>query len=136
VLRQLCDFLNEPFNPGMLSHHTSTSTRTWAKNKLHQATARPITTDFVETYKRRLNQHDQRALEALLGETLQAAGYEVSGRPQALSFKLATQIEEGDAVSALEKAEYKTWHKSRRAQRRQNGVWRDEDRQTQLWGMV
>ena len=136
VLRRLCDFLNEPFDPGMLSHHTSASTRTWAKTKIHQATAKPITTEFVEAYKRRLNQHDQGALEALLGETLQAAGYEVSGRPQALPYKLATQIEEGDAVSALEKAEYKTWHKSRRARRRQNGVWRDEDRQTQLWGMV
>jgi len=136
VIRQLCDFLNEPFDPGMLAHHASTSTRTWAKNKIHQATARPITTDFVETYKRRLNQHDQQALEALLGEALQAAGYEVSGRPQPLPFKLATQIEEGDAVSALEKAQYKTWHKFRRAQRLKNGVWRDEDRQTKLWGMV
>jgi len=120
----------------MLSHHTSKSTQTWAKNKTHQATGRPITTDFVEIYKRRLNQHDHQALEALFGETLPEAGYEVSGRPQALPFKLATQIEEGDAVSALEKAEYKTWHKSRRAQRLKNGVWREEDLQTKLWGMV
>ena len=136
VIRQLCDFIEEPFDPGMLSHHKSESTRTWAKIKIHQATARPITTEFVEIYKRRLNQHDQQALEALFREALQEAGYEVSGRPQALPFSLATQIEEGDAVSALEKAQYKTWHKSRRAQRRENGVWQDEDRQSKLWGMV
>jgi len=136
VLRQLCEFINEPFDAGMLSHHTSASTRTWAKNKIHQATAKPITTEFVEAYKHRLNRHDQEALEALMGDALPAAGYPVSGRAQALPYQLATQIEEGDAVSALEKAAYKTWHKSRRSRRRQKGVWRDEDRQTQLWGMV
>ncbi len=136
VLRQVCEFIGETFAPEILAHHESSSTRSWSQDKTHQATAKPITTEYVGMYKRRLNQHDRQALEALTGETLRQAGYPVDGNASPIPFRLATQINEGDAVSAMEKAEYKTWHKKKRMERRQRGVWKDEDRKTKLWGMV
>ena len=135
ILKQVCSFLNEEFIPDLLQHHHTKSTKSWSQDFTHMATAKPITTKYIDMYKTRLNDRDRSAIEALLQDTLKAAGYPVKENPRPISFKLAAQLNEGDMVSQFEKAQYKGWHRTRRKMRRERGVWKDADRDSFLWGL-
>jgi hypothetical protein len=96
---------------------------------------RPITTDFVGMYKTRLPESDRTALDAAIGATLARNGYSVDKTARPISVQQAAQLVEGDMVSQLGKAHYKYWHRERRKERRERGVWRDADRDSVLWGL-
>lgn len=133
VLRRICEFVGEDFAPEMLRHHDTDAAKSWARNPVHAATMRPITTEYCAMYKTRLPARDQGALEAAIGATLERKGYPVTGTQTPLSKQQAAQLIEGDMVSQLDKAHYKHWHRERRKKRRQRGVWKDKDRESFLW---
>jgi hypothetical protein len=135
TLREICAFVGEDFAPQMLHHHQTDSAKTWGQNPVHAATMRPITTDFVGMYKTRLPARDRTALDAAIGATLARNGYQVDKSARSISVQQAAQLVEGDMVSQLGKAHYKYWHRERRKERRERGVWRDSDRDSVLWGL-
>jgi len=101
---------------------------------LHAKTAQPISTRFCEMYKTRMPSADIAALEALIGATLQCFGYPLSGAGRPIPQRLAAQMIESDTVTNPENVAYKRWHEERRKRRREQGVWRDSDRKSILWG--
>ena len=135
VLRLICDFVGEDFAPEMLRHHETETARSWANNPVHAATMRPITTDYCGMYKTRLPPRDQESLEAAISATLKRKGYPVNDTHAPLSKQEAAQMIEGDMVSQLGKAHYKHWHRERRKNRRERGVWKDSDRESFLWSL-
>ena len=136
-LKKLCSFLGEEFSPQMLSHNQSDSAKNWGGgDALHASILRPITTDYCEMYKNRLSGQDCEALEALIGKLLKGWGYPVGENPKPVSEKLARQLLESDIPSNPNYVPYKGWHAQRRQKRKEAGVWRDEDRDSQLWGTL
>lgn len=135
AIRRLCGFLGVEFNPKMLAPHETRSARAWSAHPLHAKTAQPISTKYCEMYKTRLPAHDVAALEALIGETLQSFGYPLATAPRPLSAQMAAKMLESDTVTNPENVAYKRWHEERRKQRKAQGVWRDADRGSLLWGM-
>jgi hypothetical protein len=134
VLKQICEFLGEDFDPMLLEHHRSESSKGWSQNPLHANAGKPITTEFVDMYKHRLPAADLEAIEALIGDDLRQAGYPVSENPQPMPGRLEAQLIEADMISGLDKFQYKSWHKARRAERKKKGMWNDDSRDSVLWG--
>ena len=118
----------------MLAHHETASTKTWAETPIHAKTARSITTDFVEMYKHRLPEADVGVIESLIGETLREFGYALTGAPDNLSSREKRQLYENDTITNIASVEYKRWHDGRRKERLERGVWKQEDRDSLLWG--
>lgn len=135
VVRRLCDFLGVDFDAGMLAPHATPSARGWSTHPLHAKTAQPVSTRYCEMYKTRLPAADVAALEALIGPTLTRCGYALAGAPREIAARTAAQMIEADTVTNPENAAYRSWHEERRKQRRAQGVWRDADRDSLLWGM-
>ncbi|OGA53315.1 MAG: hypothetical protein A3F74_02995 [Betaproteobacteria bacterium RIFCSPLOWO2_12_FULL_62_58] len=134
VIRKLCAFLDVEFDARMLTPHETRSARNWSAHPLHAKTAQPISTRFCEMYKTRMPSADIAALEALIGATLQCFGYPLSGAGRPIPQRLAAQMIESDTVTNPENVAYKRWHEERRKRRREQGVWRDSDRKSILWG--
>lgn len=135
IIRRICDYLGEEFEPAMLSPNKTRSAQSWSTHPLHAKTAQPISTRYCEMYKARITTDDTAALEALIGKTLQSFGYPITGRGKPLDARLASQLIESDAVTNPENVEFKKWHEERRKQRRKAGVWKDAERASFLWGM-
>ena len=135
VIRRICEFLREPFDARMLAPHETRSARAWSEHPLHAKTARPISTDYCGMYRRRLPAADVAALEASIGATLQLFNYQLTATPQPLDARLAARMLESDTVTNPENVAYRHWHEVRRKERREQGVWSDEQRGSKLWGM-
>ena len=135
TIRALCDFLGEQFDSRMLAPHETRSAQAWSAHPLHAKTAQPISTRYCGMYKTRLPAADVAALEALIGDTLQRFGYALAGSPRPIARELAAKMLESDTVTNPENVAYRRRHEERRRQRREQGVWRDADRDSLLWGM-
>ncbi len=134
TFKRICEFLGEDFDPLILQHHKSDSAKGWSKDPTHADVGKPITTEYIGMYKRRLSTADRAAIEALIGPELRQAGYSVDSDPEPMPSQLEAQLIEADMVSGLDKFQFKSWHKARRKDRRQRGIWGDEHRETVLWG--
>jgi hypothetical protein len=131
-LRRLCRFLGEDFDPAMLKHHDTSSTKTWSAKAGHVKTSDPITARYCMMYKNRLPEGDYSALNALIGDLLMELGYSVEEAPRPISPRLASQLLESDSVSAPHMFPYRQWHEQRRKERREKGVWKDSGRDSLL----
>ena len=135
VIRKLCEFLGEKFDPRMLSPHETGSARAWSTHPLHAKTAQPISTKYCEMYRTRLPKGDVAVLESVIGTTLKRFNYPLSGSEHAVPSRLAGQLIESDTVTNPENVPYRRWHEERRKERKARGVWSDADRPSRLWGM-
>lgn len=131
-LEKLCGFLKEDFDPAMLRHQESDSTKNWAVSEQHGKTGKPISTDFCEMYKTRLPERDSRILEGVIGALLETYGYPVSGNSESLSKREEAQIIEGDMISAPFNDAYRSDLEKRRLKRKNEGVYSDSDRDSLL----
>ena len=86
-------------------------------------------------YKTRLSQADVAALEAVIGPTLSEFGYPLAGKSRPLAPLLAARMLESDTITNPENVEYRRRHEEGRRKRREQGVWRDAERDSLLWGM-
>ncbi|MGY9002581.1 MAG: sulfotransferase family protein [Rhodospirillales bacterium] len=135
TLKKLCDFLGEDYDPAMLAHHTTESTKGWSKKANHVKTGRPINTDYCEMYKNRLPQNDIEALDAFIGDLLNKYNYPVSPSPSAIPDKLAAQLMESETVSAVWIIDYRRSLADGRRERIDQGVYKLEDRESLLWSL-
>ena len=136
TIQRLCSFLGEEFAPQMLAHHETESTRQWAQAPVHAKTVRPINTDYVGMYKNRLRPGDRAVLDGLIGSMLRETGYPVEGESMKLSRRDKQKILENDTLSNPKAIDYKRWHEARRKERRELGVWKDSDKESDLLGFI
>ena len=78
---------------------------------------------------------DVAALEAVIGPTLTGFGYSLAGKSGALAPLVAARMLESDTITNPENVDYRRKHEEGRKKRREQGVWRDEDRDSLLWSM-
>ena len=85
VLRRVCDFLNLPFHPAMLS----SSERMTDAPGIHTDLSRPVHTEKLGIWKSQLSEHDIRISDAIVGGTAEACGYQrrYTGRRAPLSVR-------------------------------------------------
>jgi hypothetical protein len=78
-LRRVCQFLGEEFDPRMLDFHLDAA-RSLPEGGFHEPVRRPLTSRRVERWRHEMSERDLRLFEAVAGPTLEAVGYETSGR--------------------------------------------------------
>jgi hypothetical protein len=90
VLRRLCPFLGEAFEPGMLQYHRSSAhfMKEEAAASFNAAATRPVTTDMTEKWKRQLSDRDVAAIETLCRDEMRRYDYRPTGRRLRLSNRL------------------------------------------------
>jgi len=135
IVKQICEFLGERLDQRMLRPHETRSAQEWSTHPLHAKTAQPISTGYCEMYKTRLGASDVAALEAVIGPTLTGFGYSLAGKSGALAPLVAARMLESDTITNPENVDYRRKHEEGRKKRREQGVWRDEDRDSLLWSM-
>ncbi len=135
-LEKLCDFMGEAFAPEMLLHHERKETKTWSQSAVfHRQVANPISTEFCGIY-RALSAEDLAIVESVQYDFLKKFGYPVDGSRKNVPPRLAEQFAATDVVTGMDNAEFKHVLHERRNERLQKGIWRREDRPTQLWSAV
>lgn len=135
-LKNVCDFLGEDFSPLMLQHSETESAKHWGKSDtLHARTSRPITTEYCELYKA-LADNDRALIEYLIGDLLEELGYARSMPETTPPAHLIRQLLASDSITLLANAAFKPELRKRRKERLDKGVWKEEDREGQIWGLV
>ncbi len=135
-LKSVCDFLGEDFSPLMLQHSETEQARQWGgSDTLHARSARPITTDYCELYKA-LSDGDRALIESLIGDLLEELGYARSMPAATPPAHLIRQLLASDSITLLANAAFKPELRKRRQERLEKGVWREEDRDSQIWSLV
>ncbi|MDX6586517.1 MAG: hypothetical protein QOI31_990 [Solirubrobacterales bacterium] len=99
ALRRVCEFLDLPFDPAMLSYHERAAERMGEmsgeleaaegrqglpaghRSEMHAATSEPPQRERVEKWKREMNAEDAWAFKEIAGELLAELGYEVNSAP-------------------------------------------------------
>jgi hypothetical protein len=77
ILRQICDFLLEPYDENMLSYHTSAESQMPRDSlKWHRASVRLPESNKIGMWKQRLSPSDRILFEQVAGDALQMFGYE------------------------------------------------------------
>jgi len=76
ITRQLCDFLGEPFEAGMLEYHRSSEARKSGSLSISwENTARPVMAGNAQKFRRLLSKAEILLFEAIAGEELRELGY-------------------------------------------------------------
>lgn len=126
-LKKLCAYLCEDFDPGMLAHYQTPSAKAWSSIPNHQKAGRPITKEYCGMYLKRLRPKDRAFLNYVIHDMLTEFGYPVEDAPQAISQRLAWQLLECDSITAPRVIPYRQWHEKRRKERKDKGVWQNQD---------
>lgn len=80
ILKRVCEFLGEQFDPAMCAFHTTSARHVPAhKHQLHEATFRPVNDGAVGKWRRHPNPKDIRLIEAVQAPTLRKHGYPLPG---------------------------------------------------------
>lgn len=85
VLKGVCEFLGEPYDPNMLNFHQTDIAKARGGTRDHAPLGQPVTTQFIGIYKDQLSKKEQRIFMASAGKALAAAGYEADSEPCKLS---------------------------------------------------
>ena len=138
VLRELCAFLGERYEPEMLDFHRGPIAQARGRLRDHRNLARPVTDEFAGLYRERLSLFEQRIHAAVAGAVHVAEGYGLDVEPLAVSEVEADRYRELDAcyrAAALAAPggrivleSYHDWIIDRREARRRQGIWSESDR--------
>jgi hypothetical protein len=77
VIRGLCEFLGERFDPAMLQPSREAARHHHSRG-IHAATREPLTTSRSGRWRSEMSLRDQRLVQAVAGDLLAAVGYEVA----------------------------------------------------------
>jgi Sulfotransferase family len=78
-LRQLCAFLDEPFDAAMLQHQDAARDIVPTRKQWHARTGENVATDRIDTWRTELTAAELGLIEAVCGRALRANGYPLSG---------------------------------------------------------
>jgi hypothetical protein len=128
----LCDFLNVPFEPQMLTFHEDTE-ETFLRQAEHRKTNQPIVTDYVGLY-RKLPLSDRQLQVAAIGDTLKQLNYTLEDEPRKIGHWEREWYleEERHAGTVLQGGvEYKHRAMADREARKRDNIWSDSDKTNQ-----
>jgi hypothetical protein len=81
-LRQLCDFIGEPWDPAMLEYHNERGPSRDAANFVsNEAATTPLTTQAIERWRNDLNQDELALFYKLAGKRMTELGYQIDPTP-------------------------------------------------------
>ena len=113
----------------MLSYYDSPEAGKWSQSEAcHQYVAQPITTDYVEAWKKRLTTEDKQMLAGLIGNELKDLGYTVEDRPRELSPEERMLYVSEASGATIETYRWYVGTKKRRYERLEKGIWSDKSR--------
>lgn len=75
-LREICSFVDEPFNEGMLQFHKSGTSRV-PRKEIHGQLNKPVNKEQAARWKRDLSSEQVRVFESVAGQLLDRLNYEV-----------------------------------------------------------
>lgn len=137
VLRQVCEFLGEDYEPGMLEFHKTDFGKNRGATRDHKPLGHPVSDRYVGIYKRLLSLRDQQVFAAVCGDELREAGYEVEVEPLAITSADEALWRERDGrirAALLDGTEghilfesYRDWLVDQREARKRKGIWKEED---------
>ncbi|MEQ8195700.1 MAG: sulfotransferase [Rhodospirillales bacterium] len=128
-LAEICAFLGVEYEPEMLSYYDSPEAGKWSQSEAcHQYVAQPITTAYIDAWKKRLEPLDRQMLAGLIGQELRDLGYEVEDKPRALSEEERNLYVSEASGGTIETYRWYVGTKKRRAERLQKGIWSDKGR--------
>jgi len=78
VLRQICEYLNEEYEPAM-AEPQSTASRSWHSTGIYAATRQPLTTKGVGRWTSEMEEADRSLFQFVCGDLLGELGYGTAG---------------------------------------------------------
>lgn len=128
-LTEICNFLGIEYEPEMLSYYDSPEAGKWsASEACHAYVAQPITTDYIESWKKILEPDDISMLAGLIGPELRDLGYTVDETPRELSEEERNLYVSEASGGTIETYRWYVGTKKRRAGRLEKGIWSDKGR--------
>ncbi|MCL5022944.1 MAG: sulfotransferase [Nitrospirae bacterium] len=137
VLRRVCDFLGEKYDPVMMEFHKTGLAKTRGATKDHKPLGHPVSDKYIGIYREHLSLRDQRIFAGVAGKELVEYGYEMDIEPLILSDEEASLQKELDGrfrAALLTAPEghiiyesYNDWLIDQREERKRKGVWKDSD---------
>lgn len=86
VLRQICDFVDEPFDEAMLNYSETAKAEVPTESlQWHEKSVRPPDPGQAERWRQGLSEAERALFEQTAGETLAMFGYPLENRPSSLS---------------------------------------------------
>lgn len=136
VLKQVCDFLGEKYDPAMLDFHKTEIAHARGATRDHKPLGSPVSTEYIDIYKELLSVREQRIFAAVASAAMQQAGYDCAIKPLAIDAEDAALYRELDArtrAATLDAPEghivyesYNDWLIDQREQRRRQGIWSEQ----------
>lgn len=137
VMRNVCNFLNEPFEQGMFNFYKTDLAKTRGAARDHAPLGHAISDKYVGIHKDLLSLRDQRIFAAVAGKELAEAGYSNDVPPEMPDLRMIEKYVEFDGrvrAATLDGFEghivyesYNDWLIDQREERRKKGVWKESD---------
>ncbi|MBA4358752.1 MAG: sulfotransferase, partial [Desulfovibrio sp.] len=133
VLRGICDFLGEKYEPGMLDFHQTDLAKARGATRDHAPLGHPVSDRYIGIHKDQLSLRDQRIFAAVAGQEMADAGYELDVEPEMPSQEMQQKFREFDGrirAATMDGFEghivyesYNDWLVDQREARRRQGLW-------------
>lgn len=137
ILKEMCEFLGEPYDDSMLEFHTSEIAQRRGKTRDHGPLGSPVSTRYIGRYKRELSLEQQEIFAAVASAELVESGYALDVQPAKLSETDIALFRERDArtrAALLDAPDghivyesYNDWLVDQREDRKRRGVWSEHD---------
>jgi Sulfotransferase family len=133
TLKQVCDFLGEPYHSAMLEFHHTGIAKARGASRDHKPLGHATSTRYIGIYKELLSLREQRIFAAVAGRELAKAGYVSDVESLDIPADEAALFRELDGrirAATLDAPEghivyesYNDWLVDQREQRRRQGLW-------------
>lgn len=137
VLKQVCDFLGEKYDPAMLEFHKTDLAKARGATKDHKPLGHAASDKYIGIYKNLLSLREQRIFTAVAGNELVDSGYELDVKPIEISKEeeeLFWELDGRIRAATMDAPEghivyesYNDWLVDQREERKRKGIWKDSD---------
>jgi hypothetical protein len=124
VVQHICQFIVEDYEPEMLEYFKSDETLKWSKSaSFHRFITKPITTEHVGIYKKKLKKEDRQILISVIGKELKALGYLIEDKPREIRDEELNVYLDEENITEVSTLVWKIEYSKKIEKRRQQGVW-------------
>ncbi len=137
ILKQVCDFLGEKYDPAMLEFHKTDLAKARGATKDHKPLGHAASDKYIGIYKNLLSLREQRIFTTVAGKELEEAGYELDVQPIEISKEeeeLFWELDGRIRAATMDAPEghivyesYNDWLVDQREERKRKGIWKDSD---------
>lgn len=136
ILKDVCEFLQEDYDPTMLDFHKTDLAQARGATSDHKPLGSPTSDKYIGIYKDLLSLRDQRIYAAVAGKAHLEAGYTLDVDPLIVTDEEATKYVDWDGrirAATLDGPEghivyesYNDWLIDQRLERKRQGLWTDD----------